>query len=616
MEELFKKIQFSSEEEFNDKEKSKIASFIDAGIIVKKESGFEINSQYRVGKLKIKNNKAILEDLLNEHKNIQLQMDDLNGAYEADLVLVKRIFNPKVKIKAKVIKVLEAREKALLVYASDGFLFTLRENIRLMVKGVNVYNEGDILLISNKTYKLIEKLGNIEDPKIDEIISLSLFNEQSRMENKINIEAQMDDKNQRIDLRSLPFCTIDPDSAKDHDDAIYFDVKENILYVAIADVSYFVKENSELDKIAYKKSTSIYLPGKVLPMLPKELSENMCSLKKDFDRYAYVFKIYLNENNFSVKKSELFEAIIKSQGKYSYGRIDRVLKEKMDQYSNTDKEIFDYLLPLYAITKKLRAIRLKKGYEFRSQEKRIILKQNYFSSVEVESSTPSHQLVEECMLLANVEASNKIQNTAIYRVHEEPSFKAIARLVDNVNLLGLKIKLKNNVEETIREIQKKSKNTFLEKEVDELIIKSQAQAKYMSRNLGHFGLGFKSYTHFTSPIRRYSDLILHRILKTKKIPKNIDEICEYISENERKVDKLVWDFEDRKYARWAKDNIGKEIKIKIIDIQKGLGECYEGPIGLIASIDNYSGQKLFEKTKIIIKNASIFTKEIIGSLKQ
>jgi len=424
----------------------------------------------------------------------------------------------------------------------------------------------------------------------------------------------MDDTKQRVDLRELPFCTIDPNSAKDHDDAIYFDKKENILYVAIADVSYFVKEGSELDLLAFKKSTSIYLPTKVLPMLPPILSEEMCSLKEGVDRYSYVFKMHLDLENFSVKKAELFEAIINSHKNFSYGRIDRVIDGHLDQYSKLEKEIFDYLIPLYEITKKFRKNRLIKGYDFRTSENRLKLKNGKLESIEVETSTASHQLVEECMLLANIEASKKVNKVGIYRIHEEPPFKAISKLVDDVNILGVNVKLQSDVHDTITHIQEKAKISMMGAEIDELIIQAQTQAKYSSKNLGHFGLGFSSYSHFTSPIRRYSDLVLHRILKTKQTPNNIDDICEHISLNERKVDQLVWDFEDRVYARWAASHIEEEIKVKVVDTQKAKAVCYEKIVGMKVVLENYKGQKLFSKMRVKIKSADIITKVIVATI--
>ena len=615
LKELFKKIQTDCKT-YSKEELIQIENFLKEDIIVKNENNnYELNSKYKVAIVNVGKNLVILEDLLSEHKNIKIEFDDLNGAYNGDLVLAKRIFNPRSRVKAKIVKILDGKKNDVLVYIKDKAFHTVKENITLENKNALKYNEGDVLLVDNKSLDLIKNLRNIEDPKIDEFISLHLYQEVYRLDKHLEVDAKMDDTKQRGDLRDLHFCTIDPNSAKDHDDAIYFDTKENILYVAIADVSYFVKEGSELDLLAFKKSTSIYLPQKVLPMLPPVLSEDMCSLKEGQDRYSYVFKMYLDLQNKSVKKSELFEAIINSHKNFSYGRIDRVIEGHLDQYSKVEKEIFDYLIPFYEISKKFRAKRLEKGYDFRTSENRLKLRNSNLESIEVETSTASHQLVEECMLLANIEASKKVNMVGIYRIHEEPAFKAISKLVDDVNILGVNVKLQSDVHDTILHIQEKAKIGMLSAEIDELIIQSQTQAKYSSKNLGHFGLGFSSYSHFTSPIRRYSDLVLHRILKTKQTPKNIDDICSHISLNERKVDQLVWDFEDRKYARWAAANIGEDIKVKVVDTEKGRAVCYENMIGMKVVLENYKAQKLFSKMKVKIKSADIVTKIIVATIK-
>ena len=611
---LFKKI-LSGVTEFTNDEQSKIDTLIKDSILINENNQYTLNSKFKVGFLKLGHKKAILEDLENEHKNIILDFEHLSGAYDGDFVLAKRIFNPRSKIKAKVAKVLDGKSGEVLVYIKDKAFHTVKENIRLENNEASKYDEGDVLLVDNKTLDLVKNIGNISDPKVDEFISLFLYKETIRLEKALEVDAKMDDTKQRVDLTHLAFCTIDPNSAKDHDDAIYYDEKENVLYVAIADVSYFVKQGSELDKLAFKKSTSVYLPGKVLPMLPNELSEDMCSLKEGVNRYSYVFKMHLDLAKFEVKKAELFEAIINSHKKFSYGRIDRVLDGKLDQHSKLEKQIFDYLVPLYEVTKSFRAHRLKKGYDFRTSENRLRLKNFLVESIEEEHSTASHQLVEECMLLANIQASKKVNSVGIFRIHEEPPFKAISSLVDDVNMLGIKVKLQSDVHDTITHIQSKAKSSVLRDEVDELIIQAQTQAKYSSKNLGHFGLGFKSYSHFTSPIRRYSDLVLHRMLKSKETPLNIDEICDYISTREREVDKLVWDFEDRKYARWAQSNIGTEIKVKIIDIERGKAVCYDKMKGLKVTLENYKGQNLYTKMKVVIKDANIVTKQIIASIK-
>ncbi|MFX4241199.1 RNB domain-containing ribonuclease [Aliarcobacter butzleri] len=615
LKELFIKIQ-TNLKDYTKEELIEIEKFIKEEIVLKNTNNeFELNSKYKIATLKIEKNFAILEDLVTPLKNIKIELDELNGAFDGDLVIAKRVFNPKSKIKAKIIKIISSKKAEILVYVKDRAFYTVKENIRIENKKALTFNENDVLVVDNKSFEVIKNVGNISDSKVDEFISLYLYKELYRLEKlDFEIDAKMDDKNQRVDLRELPFCTIDPNSAKDHDDAIYFDKDENILYVAIADVSYFVKEGSDLDKLAFKKSTSIYLPSRVLPMLPPILSEEMCSLKEGLDRYSFVFKLHLDLEKLSVKKAELFEAVINSHKNFSYGRIDRVIEGHLDLYSKLDKEIFDYLIPLYEITKKFRKKRLEKGYDFRTTENRLKLRNSELESIEVEASTASHQLIEECMLLANIEASKKVSNIAIFRVHEEPSFKAISKLVDDVNILGVNVKLQKDVHETITHIQKSAKTSMLSAEVDELIIQSQTQAKYSSKNLGHFGLGFSSYSHFTSPIRRYSDLVLHRILKTKQTPKNIDEICEHISLNERKVDQLVWDFEDRKYARWAYKHIGEELKVKVVDIEKAKAVCYEKIIGMKVILENYKGQKLFSKMRVKIKSADLVTKVIVATI--
>ncbi|MFY4860230.1 RNB domain-containing ribonuclease [Aliarcobacter butzleri] len=615
LKELFIKIK-TNLKDYTKEELIEIEKFIKEEIVLRNTNNeFELNSKYKIATLKIEKNFAILEDLVTPLKNIKIELDELNGAFDGDLVIAKRVFNPKSKIKAKIIKIISSKKAEILVYVKDRAFFTVKENIRIENKKALTFNENDVLVVDNKSFEVIKNVGNISDSKVDEFISLYLYKELYRLEKlDFEIDAKMDDKNQRVDLRELPFCTIDPNSAKDHDDAIYFDKDENILYVAIADVSYFVKEGSDLDKLAFKKSTSIYLPSRVLPMLPPILSEEMCSLKEGLDRYSFVFKLHLDLEKLSVKKAELFEAVINSHKNFSYGRIDRVIEGHLDLYSKLDKEIFDYLIPLYEITKKFRKKRLEKGYDFRTTENRLKLRNSELESIEVETSTASHQLIEECMLLANIEASKKVSNIAIFRVHEEPSFKAISKLVDDVNILGVNVKLQKDVHETITHIQKSAKTSMLSAEVDELIIQSQTQAKYSSKNLGHFGLGFSSYSHFTSPIRRYSDLVLHRILKTKQTPKNIDEICEHISLNERKVDQLVWDFEDRKYARWANKHIGEELKVKVVDIEKAKAVCYEKIIGMKVVLENYKGQKLFSKMRVKIKSADLVTKVIVATI--
>ncbi|WP_024790030.1 RNB domain-containing ribonuclease [Lebetimonas sp. JH292] len=222
----------------------------------------------------------------------------------------------------------------------------------------------------------------LDDPWVDEKISLALYNKKEEFSKFAILEAEsygdFVDKSmypQRIDLTEKYFCTIDPVSAKDHDDAIYFDKDENALYVAIADVSEYVYLNGNIDKEAKERGFSIYFPHKSVPMLPRALSENICSLKENEDRIKFTFKIVLDKNN-NVIKEELFEAIINSKRKYSYERVDEFLAGKLENIDKTDEEILSWLLPLWKKIKHIRYERLKTGLDFESDEIRMSLDEN------------------------------------------------------------------------------------------------------------------------------------------------------------------------------------------------------------------------------------------------
>lgn len=370
----------------------------------------------------------------------------------------------------------------------------------------------------------------------------------------------------RMDLRALPFCTIDPIHAKDFDDAIYFDTEKRELYVAIADVSEYVYAYSAIDKEARSRGFSIYFPHIAIPMLPRPLSENICSLKPHLDRLAYCFKITL-DLDCKVVKEELFETIINSKRRFNYDEVDEILIQKPDL-----KEL-SWLYKLFEITKTLRKNRLKNAFEFRTEELRMNLDENLsLQSTIFEKDTPSHNLIEDCMLLAN-KAAAKLIDVGVFRNHSSADMKKIDRLLNELLELGIDVKLKPNLPELIRDIQALADELGLRAEVDKLIIKAQKKAEYSSENGGHFGLGFDKYSHFTSPIRRYSDLILHRLLKAKQkkdeklfnyLLLNIQSTCENLSVLEREADKVAYDFMDRKFARWAAKNIGKKFKALIV----------------------------------------------------
>jgi ribonuclease R len=490
-----------------------------------------------------------------------------------------------------------------------------------------------LLKIDNTTNVVLEVLGTVDDPKVDEKISLAIYNKEKNFSKKVLAEAiaygDGVDKSMypnRVDLTHLDFCTIDPVDAKDFDDATYYDKTTSTLYIAIADVSEYVSYNSNLDKEALKRGFSIYFPHKVIPMLPKPLSENICSLKPLVDRLAYICEIKLDLDSLEVVKSDLYEAIINSKRRYTYERVDEFLDGRLDDIDNIDQRILKSIIPLQKLLSKIRYQRLKNGCDFQSSEVSIKLdKDENIIATHSSSETPSHALIEDAMLLANKEAA-KLMQRGVFRVHQEPDRQKIEDLLNTLATIGIFSNSSNNLYSMFQNIQSSADRLKLRSQVDRLIIQSQQQARYTTSNIGHFGLGFESYTHFTSPIRRYSDLIAHRVLKAnmqgrKKelefILSSLELVSEQVNKLERESSKVAWDYIDRKYARWAKKNIGTKIEAIVVDIDRT-------PIAISDSANilgmrvflRSSDLELFQRVEIEIEEVYITTKRVIGSVTQ
>jgi len=606
-----------------------------------------LRSIYRAGELYISSDgKGYLGSLFKEQKDLLIEQKDLGEAKHGDFVVAKRIIARRGRPSGKVITIIK---HAILttIYISKKVENEIKFfDIRTMLDSPiyskddpRIYKEGTLFKVDALTNRVVEILGHIDDPKVDEKISLTLYNRydefpQDAIEQAKSVpqEVKSSEIKGRVDLCHLPFCTIDPVTAKDFDDAIYWDIKENTLYVAIADVSNYVEYFSPIDKEAIKRGFTTYLPHKAFPMLPRALSENICSLKPNVDRLAFISKIKLDENLKPIKE-EFFEGVIHSKRRFNYDEIDNFLDGKYKAKNGNEEEIFKWLNPLFKVTRELKRNRLKRGYDFRSQEIKLTLdSNNKLKDTIIETGTPSHSLIEECMLLANQAAAKRFsgEGDAIFRIHDEPKEQKIAELLAELATIGIFVEQSEDVKDTIEAIQKEAKKAGLEAEVDELIIKSLKQASYSSFNIGHFGLGFDYYSHFTSPIRRYSDLILHRLIKAqlkddkKEIEyllRNIEPLSARMSELEREATKCEWDFRDRKFARWAKDNIGKSFKAEVIEVDiedsnKGAkAKLLEGAKGAIVNLKSYNST-LFDKIDVEITEAHIDKPTIISIEKE
>ena len=431
-----------------------------------------------------------------------------------------------------------------------------------------------VVRVEIATGEITEVLGILKDAHIDEKLAL---NGMAKDFSPIAIQnaKAFDDTlckemyTHRVDLSHLPFCVIDPKDAKDHDDAIYFDTKEQTLYVAIADVSEYVSMESELDKNTRQRGFSIYFPHKVIPMLPNELSSGICSLKAQKLSLAMVWKICLNKQA-HILQSELLEAMIMPQANVSYEEVEAFLH---NQPNPLPKAIQKWLKAYVPYVKKAKAHRLKQGYEFCSEEITLELNvEGKISHWQRHQQGLAHSIIEESMLLANVESAKMLENTApqgIYRIHPTPKKDRIGFLLWQLENMGFEIPQTKDIHKLIHTLQAQSAYMYthnveahtlkMRDILDSMIIQSFAKATYSTHNIGHFGLGFDVYTHFTSPIRRYSDLVVHRILKAilhkhKSIDfltHTLNGIAEELNVKERQISHIEQAFYRLKMLRYA-----------------------------------------------------------------
>ena len=332
-------------------------------------------------------------------------------------------------------------------------------------------------------------------------------------------------KREKIDKNII---TIDGEDAKDLDDAISVEELPNgnfLLGVYIADVSYFVKENSKLDEEALYRGTSVYLPDRVIPMLPFELSNGICSLNEDVERLVMVAEIELDENC-SIVNTDHYEAVMKSKHRMTYSNVNKILEEDNTQLIERYNDIYDMLKMMQEIAAKLYDIRIKRGsFDFETTEAKLELDQyGNVTSINIRERRTAEKLIEEFMLLANESVAEKmtwLDVPFIYRVHDEPNEERLNLFLNRLRTMKQEFSYKNKsalpkaLQQFLLDTNDESNDIekTLKTVISNTLLRTMSKAKYQEVNIGHYGLASKCYTHFTSPIRRYPDLLVHRLMK-------------------------------------------------------------------------------------------------------
>ena len=469
------------------------------------------------------------------------------------------------------------------IFISKSHWGKARNNHKVLVKITKYPEKG-----KNAEGEIIEVLGGINEAGVDMLSLIKQYELPYKFPEEVVNEAKAfgtkinpNDMENRKDLRNDIIFTIDGEDAKDLDDAIHVEKLANGNYkldVHIADVSHYVREKTELDKEAYLRGTSIYMLGRVIPMLPRELSNGICSLNAGEDRYTLSCSMEITPKA-KIVNSDIYKAVINVTERMSYTDVQKILdksdKEVLTRYEKYIKD-FELMAELANI---LKAKRNENGYlNLDIPESKIILDENGFAiDVKKYETYFSNEIIEQFMLAANETVAEKfywLQAPFIYRNHEAPALDKVKELNKVLFNFGYKIKISkediiypNEFAKILEDVKGKPE----EKVVSNIILRTLRVAKYEAENKGHFGIASKYYCHFTSPIRRYPDLFIHRIISKyietnymvndfwiKKYEKRAEKRAENCSERERTATKVEREAIDIKKAEFMEDKIGEE----------------------------------------------------------
>lgn len=535
--------------------------------------------------------------------DIFIPPSDTNGAFDGDTVLVELKDGSRGESsEGTVVEILQHNVTQLVgrYEGSKGFGFVVPDS-QTFKKDIFVSKSNNLGAVSghkvlveitkfpeddeNPEGHITRILGHENDPGVD-ILSIVI-------QHGINIDfptdvmheiesvpetVQEDEKKGRVDLRNDLTITIDGEDAKDLDDAVAVKKLENGNYeltVSIADVSHYVKEGTPLDTEAYDRGTSVYLVDRVIPMLPHKLSNGICSLNPDVERLAMSCRMEVDSEG-RVVDHEIFESVIKSDYRMTYTAVNKILEEDDEATKQEFHEITPLIIEAGELAKILRRKReLRGAIDFDFNEAKVLVdKEGTPEDIVLRTRGAGEKLIEEFMLLANetvAEHFHWMELPFIYRVHEDPKEDRLRQFFDFLTGFGIFVKGKGNQihPHALQEILEKVKDTPEEMVISTLMLRSMQQARYSEESLGHFGLSTEYYTHFTSPIRRYPDLMVHRLIRTYIINKNVrketvnhfkqelPEIAKHTSERERRAVDAERDTIDLKKAEYMQQHIGE-----------------------------------------------------------
>ena len=459
-------------------------------------------------------------------------------------------------------------------------------------------------LYSQPMGRVTEVLGEIDDPGMEIEIAVRKYEVPHRFSPEtlaqtasLPEKVRPADKRDRIDLTDVPLVTIDGEDARDFDDAVYCEPAKHgrgksafdgyRLVVAIADVSHYVKPGEPLDDDAYERATSVYFPRRVIPMLPEKLSNGLCSLNPNEDRLSMVCDMLITKEG-DIHAYQFFPAVICSHARFTYNEVAAILANTRGPEAARRKDLVPHLLHLHEVYRALLKARAKRGaVDFETTETQIICDDNgRIEKIVPRTRTEAHKLIEEAMLAANVCSADFIasaKHSSLYRVHEGPTPEKKTLLQNYLRQLGLGMNVGDDPKPgEFQAIAAATKDRPDAQQIHTMLLRSMQQAIYTGVNSGHFGLAYEAYTHFTSPIRRYPDLLVHRVIKALLLGKRYSLLSGHIeaagksrknshaeeerwegvgahcSANERRADEASRDVEAWLKCRFMREHLGEE----------------------------------------------------------